>query len=477
MAVLADSGDVGFSVGIRAKRRRIGHPITVHIVIVGAGEIGRYLAEVLVAEHHEVAVIEVDRSIAESLSAQLDVQVVLGSGSSPTALNEAGIKRADMLASVTQDDEVNMIAAILGKQAGVRTTVVRLQSDELRGPAGADLCRAVAADLIIDPDSETADEVLELVHSPGVDEVYPMPVGDLVVIGAYVAPESPFSGRTLSSLNSEFGRVVDFLVGAVTRDGETTIPGGDYQLADNDHIRVLTTGDSRRKLLSLLGIGGGEARKVMVLGGGAIGTRVASQLQTEGADVVVIERDPARAAFLSETLHKVVVVQGDITDTELLAQESISRMDAVVATSGEDASNVLACAFAAAEGSPFTVTVLHRLELLSLVRRLGIDAALSPRTASANSVLRQVRGGTAAVATFLESDTEVDEFRIEPGAPAEGMIVAEISLPDDVLLGARIDRDGRSEICSGNTRLHAGDHLVVFARPDSLAEARVLFTR
>ena len=152
-------------------------------------------------------------------------------------------------------------------------------------------------------------------------------------------------------------------------------------------------------------------------------------------------------------------------------------MDAVVAATGEDGANVLACAFAASEGSAFTVAVLHRLALLPLVSKFGIDAALSPRTASANSVLRQVRGGTATVATFLETDAEADEMEIEAGSPADGTQVLDLHLPHTVLIGAVIRPTGEVEIVRGYTVLHAGDHVVIFARPDSLATAREFFTK
>ena len=170
------------------------------------------------------------------------------------------------------------------------------------------------------------------------------------------------------------------------------------------------------------------------------------------------------------------VVQGDITDTELLLEESVARMDLVIAATGDDASNVLACAYAAAEGDAFTVAVLHRLALLPLVRQFGIDAALSPRTASANAVLRHIRGGTASVATFLESDVEVNEFEIEPGSDADGILVADLHLPHSVLLGAVTRGDRTAEIVRGRTRLSAGDNVVVFSRPDALAVTRKAFS-
>ena len=123
----------------------------VHVVIIGAGEVGWFLAERLCGEGIDTSVVEVDQARADALSSELDVQVVHGSGTSPTDLKAAGIENADILAAVTQSDEVNLIASLLAKQHNVDTTIVRLQADELRGDAGADLRRAVSADVVIDP--------------------------------------------------------------------------------------------------------------------------------------------------------------------------------------------------------------------------------------------------------------------------------------------------------------------------------------
>src|SRR5690606_28913307 len=124
----------------------------------------------------------------------------------------------------------------------------------------------------------------------------------------------------------------------------------------------------------------------------------------------------------------------------------------------------------------FTVAVLHRLALLPLVRQFGIDAALSPRTASANAVLRQFRGGASSVATFLDSDVEVDEFVIAPGSPGDGALVRSLHLPRSVLLGAVVRVDGSAEIVRGDTTLHGGESVVLFARPSALTEVRRLFS-
>ncbi len=446
-----------------------------HVIIIGAGEVGGYLAERLRSEGLDVVVIESDPQRAAAVGSDLDVQVVNGSGSNPSVLIEAGIGRADLLAAVTQNDEVNLIASLLAKQHGVKTTVIRVESEAMRGKDAAGLLSAVGADVVVDPDSETADEILELVHTTGADEVYPMANGQLVVIGAVVSDNAPLANRSLEEIGRSLGEEWDFLFGAITRNGDTVIPRGDQMLLPGDHVRVLSRASAQSDLLRMLGVASTRARRVMVLGGGAIGSRVAKRLEDEGVEVVVIERDEHQAAHLAKKFHRTMVVRGDITDTELLLEESVGEMDAVVAATGEDASNVLACAFAIAEGATFTVAVLHRLALLPLVRRFGIDAALSPRTASANSVLRAVRGDTTAVTTFLEGDSEVDELEIAVGSKADGAKVADLPLPKNILIGAVVRADNRAQIVRGRTELQAGDHIIVFGRPNALAAVRPLF--
>ncbi len=445
-----------------------------HVVIIGAGEVGFFLAQRLAEEHHDVVVVENHHGRAEEIADQLDVQVVTGSGSSPVALADANLADADLLAAVTQNDEVNLVAAAVASNLGVPTRVVRLQNPDLRGDAAAGLRAELGADLVMDPDYDTAQEILELLRSTGADEIYGVGGDDLVILGAVVAPGAALANQRLADIARSFEPNWNFLFGAITRDGETVIPRGDQDIRPGDHVRVLTRRSFRDDIVELLGHRAGRVGRVMVLGGGSIGSAVAQALGSESVEVTLVERDPATAERLSRELRHVTVLRGDITDTELLAEEAVGRADAVVAATGDDSSNVLACAFARAEGTPFTIAVLHRLALLPLVRQFGINAAVSPRTASANAVLRHVRGGFS-VATFLESNAEVDELEVREGSKADGVRVADLHLPHDILLGAVVRADGSSEIVRGNTELHAGEHVVIFARPDAVANARKTF--
>ncbi|MEX2627573.1 MAG: Trk system potassium transporter TrkA [Ilumatobacteraceae bacterium] len=446
-----------------------------HVVIVGGGEVGWHLAERLQAEQHDVVLIEIDERIARSIGEALDIQVLVGNACHPSVLLEAGAERAALIAGVTQNDEVNLIVSLLAKQFGVERTVVRIQSDDLYGHAGRKLLAAVGADVVLDPDFDTAEEILELVHLSGADEVYPMVGGQLVVLGATIHPDAEVVGRSLRDIGEALAAQREFLFGAVTRDAETVIPHGDEVLRGGDHVRVLTTRAARRSTLGLLGSAGRRVRRLMVLGGGAVGSRVARALTAEGVEVVLVERDLALAERLAAEMPHARVIHGDITDIDLLREASVATMDVVVATTGEDTANVLACAFAAGEGEAFTIAVIHRLALLPLVGRFGIGATLSPRTASANAVLRELRGTASAVTTFLESDVEANEFEVQPGSRADGARISEMGVPLGALLGAVVRSGGAAEIAGGSTRLEAGDKVVVFARAGDVHGAQELF--
>lgn len=446
-----------------------------HVIVVGAGEVGLHVAERLSREGHDVAL--VDRSAQRIAEAEerLDVQTVLGRGTAPSVLELAGLDKAELFVAVTNDDEANLVGTLIAKQAGVDTAVVRLQSDDLRGAESSRLRKAMGVDLVIDPDVETAEEIFELLRFPGASEIFPMVGGEVMLIGARLPADAPIVGRTLHEIARAHEPHWDFLIGSITRKGQTVIARQDERLEPDDHLRIVCNERGRRQLLQLLGLSRRAPRRVMLLGGGHTARTLAQRLQKVGAFVTIVERKPERARQLAERLEHSVVLEGEITDPDLLAQEEIGRQDVVIALTGDDDANILACLFAKASGAAETIAVVHRLALLQLVHEAGIDVAISPRTATANAVLRYVRGGEiSSVTTFLEGEAEIVELTVKESSLADGGVVAELPLPKDVLIGAVV-RDGNAEIARGRTKLRDQDRVIAFAMPQAVASVRRIF--
>ena len=442
-----------------------------HVVVIGAGEVGSYIADRLSREGHDVGIIDIDREKVRRIGDDTDALTVCGSGTNPDTLRKAGVENADLLVAVTANDEVNLIASMLAKSIGVKQSIVRIEAAELRGEAGEEVRNACGADLIIDPDAETAQEVLALLDFQGADEVARMVGGEVVVIGARLPAHAPLVGRTLGEIAEEFEPDWDFMVAAIGRGDETIIPRKDACLQADDHVRVVAKRRARRLVIELLGLDKGETRRVLLLGGGRTAELLAHGLADRGVQVEIVERDPARARELAEALDDVRVHKGEITDDKLLVEIEIGRFGMVAALTGEDDANILACLFAKSAGARETIATVHRLELLKILRSAGVDVALSPRTATANGVLRFVRGGVAAVATFLHGDVEVLELEVQPGSPADGELVRDLGLPKDALIAASV-RDGKPQIIRGRSRLRGRDHVVVVAMPAAVDAVR-----
>ncbi len=437
------------------------------VIVVGAGEVGSYIADRLSREGVDVTVVERNAKRAAHLAESVDVEVITGSGTHPEILALAGVDNADLLVAVTKSDEVNLLSSLLAKQADVPRSVVRLEAPELRGNDAAGLRRASQADLFIDPDEETAQEVLSLIEMPGASEVAKLGNGEVLAIGARVPEMAPLVGKSLIELGVENEPEWDFIVSSIRRGDETVIPRGDYTIEAHDLVRIVCKRAARRKVAKLLGLARDVPREILLLGGGRTSQLVADKLRHTGARVQIIERDPDRARTLAERLDGVRVLNGDITDSDVLDEADLPRIELVAALTGEDDANVLASVYAKSAGVPETIAVVHRLNFLGLLDQVGVDAALSPRTATANGVLRFVRGDVAQVATFLQGEVELLEFELHSGSAADGKSIAELSLPRAILIAA-IVRDGRAQIARGRTTLRKGDHVIVISEPQSV---------
>ena len=463
------------------------------IIVVGAGEVGSYVAERLSRQGHHVVLIESDAERFRQVDQDLDVMTLRGSGTDPVALAAAGIEQADLLVAVTPVDETNIVSALLARRAGVSKTVIRVESRPLRRPEVAALFDGADDHLVIDPDEEVAHAVLRLMEYPGAMEVNQMAGGEVEVLTARLPGHAPLVGVSLRALGAELEPDWDFIVGSITRretdadEERTIIPRGDWILRKGDLLTVICKRRALGDVTARMGLAHDMPTRALLLGGGRTAQMLAESLIQRGLDVAIIEKKEERADELTDELdRRVTVYLGDITDATILEEAGVASQDVVIALTGADDANVLACLYAKAAGArhsrsgaagPETIAVVHRLQLLDLLEAHEVDATLSPRTATANSVLRFVRGEgetVTAVATSLHGDAEVLEFAVAEGCRCDGRSIADLGLHEDVLIAA-IVRDGKPQIGRGRSTLRARDHVIAVTRPDSAPLLSSLF--
>ena len=441
-----------------------------YTIIVGAGEVGSYLARILVEEGHDVAIIESDDKIAREMDASLDALVIHGSGVSHRALQRAGIARADLVLAVTAVDEVNLMACMTAVKFGrdVRTVARVREIEYLRGEASL-TAKEMGISLLVGPEHAVATRVVGLLSYEGSGEIRYLADRRIALLELPLSADSPFVHDTLDELGRDLPQ--PSLVAAVIGPDGLYIPTGEDVLKVNERAYVLTKPENVGEFTILSGKPWFHVRHVLIIGCGNIGFDLAQELESQGRYPTIIEIDPERADWVARHLTKSLVLCGSGTDPQLLREQLEEMAHAVVVLLEDDEQAVLVGLFAKSLGARKVIVRSDKLEYAPVAHSLGIDALISPRRALADAILRFVRRGPVASAYMLgDHDGEILEMTV-PDSPANRELVEkplkEIELPEGALVGAIVHED-QVTIASGDTVLSPGDNLLVVARPSAI---------
>jgi trk system potassium uptake protein TrkA len=444
------------------------------VIIVGAGEVGYQVAKFLTYEGVDVVIIDRDGNKLRKISEELDIATIEAEGSDPSAFKEAGADKADLLLAVTNSDETNMIACLLGKAMfNIKRKIARIRNPdyyfnkELLGKANLDI------DPAINPELEAAEAVSKLIENPFASEIIEFEQGKIKVIGFKIPQDSFIKGKKLKSLRVFLNR--DFIIGAIERDENVLIPTGEDFIHEGDIVYVPIPKEQVQEVAQSLGVLGKPAKKIMILGGGRLGYYIASKMENR-ADIKIIEKDAERCKFLSKHLSKALILHGDGADKQLLNEENISNMDIYIACSNNDELNIMASLLAKKFGVKKVISIINRTDYISLAHNLGIQSVLSPRLITASIILRYLRRGEVLSLTAIaENKAEIIEIVVTERSSIAGRTLKEGIFPRNSILGAII-RDDKIIIPSGNDFIRKGDKLIIFTLKDSIREIEKLLT-
>lgn len=447
-----------------------------YIIIVGAGEVGSYLARILLEERHDVAIIESDEKLVRELDGSLDALVVHGTGVSQKSFRNAGIDRAELVLAVTHVDEVNLIACMTAGKCGTEPrTVARVRREAYLAGDTSLSAEELGVSLLVGPERAVAREVVDLLSYRGSGEVHQMADGKLSLLELPLAYDSPLSNEKLSELSDVLPD--PSLVVGVSGPHGFRIPHGDDAISPDERAHILTEPGNVDEFWILSGKPWHHVRHVLIIGCDDIGLHLAQELERQKTYPTIIERDPERAKVVAQRLTKSIVLLGDGADPEFLREQLEERADAVVVLLHDDEKAVLVSIFAKHLGAKKVIARADTTAYNHICHKLGVDAVISPKRAVANEILRFVRKGGATAAHMLgDHDSEILEFQVpdRPGHPLLDTPVRELPLPKGVLLGAVIRADDVG-IISGDTVLQAGDNVLVVAVPQVAHEVEKLF--
>lgn len=449
---------------------------TLRIVIIGAGAVGSELSRVLSEEHHDVVVMDLDGEALKRIAEHHDVLTVEGNGTSPTALVEASVQEAEVLIAVTDVDEINIIASMMGRRLGARLVIARVRNDELSREDSPLSPSELGIDILIHPELSAAKEIVQLIKRAAASDIVSLADGRLQLIGLRLEEDSPFVGKTLEEA-VRFMDGVAFRVIAIARRGQTIIPRGTNALAARDYLYVFCKTEDVDHIVEATGHKDEQFRNVMIAGGTAVGERVARLLSEDERrwDVKLIEPDRARAIELSEEFKSVLVLNGNPTDPNLLATEGIHEMDAFIAVTPDEESNIISALMAKHLRVRKTLAMVSKPGYIPLIQAVGLDAAVNAKASASDEIHRHVRKGQLLTVKALRGiKGEVFEVVASHRCQIADTPVQKLDLPTGTVLGG-IVRYGQVEIVTGTSVIRRGDRVIVFALHSAIDEVVRLF--
>ncbi|HGY56503.1 MAG TPA: Trk system potassium transporter TrkA [Caldithrix abyssi] len=446
---------------------------SLHIIIIGAGEVGYNLAKMLSYERHDIVLIEENAEKYQRAVDGLDAQVYHGSGTSFRLLEKAGIKKADMLVAVTNRDEVNLIAALMAKQYGVGKTVARVKNREFLMSEAPINPQKTHIDLIIHPESVAAQGTVRLLKQSAATDIIEFARGQIILIGIQLDRNLPILHRPLAELTQEY-KDFPFRTIAIQRKDITKIPRGNDVFMPNDRVFVVAPKENIKDVIRITGKENVNIENVMILGGGQIGYLVARELEKQ-YNVKVIESNIDKSQNLAERLKKSLVIRGDGRDLNLLALEGIIDMDAFISLTGDDETNIISCLMAKHLRVPKIISLINKVDYTPIIPTIGIDAYISKQQLTVNGILKFIRrGAVVSVASIPGISAEAIEMIAQKGSRITKKPLIDLKFPKDAILGA-VMRNDKVFIPVGGTQIQAGDKVVLFALPPAISEVEKLF--
>ncbi len=438
------------------------------MIIIGAGEVGFHIASRLALENKDVVVVDRNMEALRRVSDNLDVQTVVGMGTSPVVLEEAGIKEAEILLAVTDSDEANLVACLLADNISPSTKkLARIRDADFDTFHNVLRENAPHIDTVINPEIEVVKTINSLMSVPGAVDVGEFADGRIKFVGVYLDESSALAGARLLDLPALTGENRP-LIAAVVRDEELIIPRGKDYLQPRDLVYFISEEDKLLQTLSVFDKHADPIRRVLIIGGGQIGFRLAKSLEERSIYCKIIENRAERCIYLAEQLNKSVVLHGDGSDQGLLSEENVSEIDVVVALTNDEETNIVASLLARRMGARKSITQISKFSYFPLMSTIGIEQVVSPRLSAINTILQHIRRGKVLSAISIKGEqAEVLEAIALETSDIVSKPLMQVAFPKGAML-AGIVRKEKIIIPTGGTVVEPDDHIIIFARREAV---------
>jgi trk system potassium uptake protein TrkA len=415
----------------------------------------------------------------------VDARLIKGNSMSIECWREADATKMDYLIAVTDNDAVNMMACMIADRFKIPRKIARVRSMEFGGEESLLTAEDLKIDLIIHPEELAAQEIFRLIKLRAGNDIIDVAEGQIQVLATRINEKSPLAYRTLKDIAKEFGDF-PFRVVAIARGIATLIPGGEEELQPQDQAFFMASDEHLAQLMGLTGVEQQKRHKVMILGGGLVGRRLA-ELLGKTVEVRLIEKDEHCAQELSSELSSAEVLLGDGSDSNVLHSAGLLEMDTFITATGENETNIMSCVLAKHLMNSHNgrtpgkqrkcIALVNKEDYLVLASSMGSDIALNKKILAGNEILKFIRRGELLSVAHLHGlDAEVVEIVAAPNSPITRKPLSKLdpTYYGKIMIGS-IYRDGAWQVAVGDTHIQSDERVIVICLSQHLRDVQKLF--
>ena len=442
-----------------------------NIIICGAGEIGGHTAEVLTTQGHSVTIIDTNAQCLRNVTESLDIRTLEGNAANSTVLCEAGARDADVVVAATNMDEVNLVAASVGRALGARRSLARLHHSAFLARHELSYEKHFGIDQLLCPEYSTATAIAGALRNPAALAVEEFAGGQIHLEEFSIREKAPAVDIPLQNVHLPPGT----LLAAVSRGSEVFLPTANTHLQVGD--RVVVVGDRKvfdgaRKHFRA---DPPRRREVVLMGGTPMAVWLCRALHDRTWSVRLFEMNHARARELAVKLDWVTVLNADPTDKSIFAEERIGLADVCVALHDHDEDNIVGAVLAKAGGVTESIAVVQKSRYLDLLSHIGVDHSYSPGMVTAKQIVELLDDSQLRLLATLGGQFEAWIAKVNADTPACGRPLKDLNIRPYWVIGA-LRRGEKAWVPGALDVIKPGDLALVIGRQEKQVRLRELFT-
>lgn len=463
------------------------------VAILGAGLLGSLIARELITENRDVIIIEKNPNVAKTVANELDCIVEEGDGERLDTLTSAGVADADWFIACTGSDETNIVSCgIVAETFKNVRTIARTRNPYFATFRNTGR-RILGVDHLLNPDAETAEAVARIIYRGMSPEIIDVKEAGIQMRRIECSGESRFPGRRLSEVRAAIGP--EFMVPAVLRHGELTVPAGDFIFEKDDLVYILGEPSALDRLFGPCRNTIRKFRSMVIFGAEALTGLLLQELGIEMVSTAAHRKAHNRQVLSLIGNPKIKVIDGrrdllkslaaafpdiepverQLSEENIIEEESIGSSDIVLCLTSHQTVNILTAQLAKQKGAKRVMALVTNDLYTPILDSMHIDIIINEKTVMAGTILDRVRKAKIRrLYSFPQSEFELIEIQISRSFERLGWSIRNLNLPKGFLITFVI-HEGRTIVPTGDTEIHENDLVGLILKKEQIGKLENVF--